>query len=88
MKEDESKMANLISTITIKTSEYRPCIVNNQKALFHRWEDKQEQLSSGNIVTRTLAIIEREDGSMHEAYPHEVVFCDRKIDEYCFSEGE
>ena len=25
------------SDISILTSEYRPCMVNNKKALFHRW---------------------------------------------------
>ena len=74
--------------LTIYTSEYRPCWVNGQKALFHRWEDNAFQLSSGNPTKRTLAIIEREDGSVHEVYPYEVVFCDNKIDQYCFEKRQ
>lgn len=35
-------MAAIIDTITIKTTEYRPCYANEKKALFHRWTDKEE----------------------------------------------
>lgn len=34
-------MAGLERTITMKTGEYRPCMVNGHKALFHRWSDKE-----------------------------------------------
>lgn len=34
-------MAGLNGTITISTGEYRPCIVDGSKALFHRWVNKE-----------------------------------------------
>lgn len=72
--------------VIISTSEYRPCWIKGRKALFHRWEDKACQLSTGNSEKLTLAIIEYEDGTVHEAYPYEIVFCDNKISEYYFEE--
>lgn len=35
-------MPALDGTITFATSEYRPCLVKGQHALFHRWEDNSE----------------------------------------------
>lgn len=57
----------------ISTSEYRPCWVKGRKALFHRWEEKTDQTIYGTVKL-TLAIIEYEDGSIHEAYPYEITF--------------
>lgn len=37
-------MAAMDGTITMTTAEYRPCYVNDKKALFHRWIDKEEVL--------------------------------------------
>lgn len=37
-------MAALDGTITMTTSEYRPCYVDGIKALFHRWEEKETPL--------------------------------------------
>lgn len=37
-------MAAMDGTITMTTAEYRPCYVNEKKALFHRWIDKDEVL--------------------------------------------
>ena len=31
----------MLGEITIKTTEYRPCYVDGKKALFHRWEEKE-----------------------------------------------
>lgn len=28
-----------LNNITISSSEYRPCIVDGKKALFHKWND-------------------------------------------------
>lgn len=36
---------------------------------------------SGGQMSLTLAIVEYEDGTVHEAYPHEVVFTDKKAGE-------
>lgn len=62
----------------------RPCIVNGEKALFHRWSDKAEVIPPspmigghpGGQLAQTVAIIEYDDGSVHEAYPSEVRFLD------------
>ena len=35
-------MAGLEGTITMKTGEYRPCIVGKEKGLFHRWAEKDQ----------------------------------------------
>lgn len=34
-------MAGLDGTITIHSGEYRPCLVNGKKALFHRWVEHE-----------------------------------------------
>nr|DAW37521.1 MAG TPA: SEA domain [Caudoviricetes sp.] len=35
-------MASLDGTLTITNSEYRPCVVDRKKAMFHRWESLLE----------------------------------------------
>lgn len=70
--------------------ELRPCIVNQQRALFHCWERKSEIIPpspmvgghSGGVVNLNLGIIEREDGTIHEAYPEEIRFIDGKVKRY------
>jgi hypothetical protein len=82
--------------VIISTSEYRPCWIKGRKALFHRWEEKRWVLEpsimagghAGGQMSITLAIIEYEDGTVHEAYPYEIVFCDNKIDQYCFEKRQ
>lgn len=75
--------------------EYRPCIVSNKyKALFHCWQDKSQIIPpsvmqgghGGGAIRNMLAIVECEDGSVHEAYPYEIRFLDNKLSEYCFCE--
>ena len=71
-------------TITVKTYEYRPCMVGDKRALFHRWEDKTEIVPpsnlrgghSGGVVRGCMAIVEFEDGYIGEAYPYDVSFLD------------
>lgn len=31
-------------TIEIQNAEYRPCLVDGKKALFHRWAEKQQAI--------------------------------------------
>lgn len=77
--------------ITIK-QELRPCMVNGQKALFHCWEHKKQVIPpstmrgghSGGEIAVTLGIIEREDGTIHEAYAYEIRFIDMKAEQYFF----
>lgn len=62
----------------------RPCMVKDRKALFHRWSDKAEVLApsprvgghTGGQLYQTVAIVEYDDGSVHEAYPSEIRFLD------------
>lgn len=68
--------------IIIKT-ELRPCIVAGQKALFHCWEHGGKRMHSG-ISNITLGIIEREDGTIHKAYPEEIIFIDMKTEHYFY----
>lgn len=81
-----------LSDITIKTSEYRPCVVNGRKALFHRWEEISKVLPpspikgghDGGTFKVTLGIVELEEGCVTEVYPSDIIFCDNKHQEYCF----
>ena len=80
---------------TIKIEfKLRPCIVNQQRALFHCWEQRSEVVPSspmvgghsGGVVNQILGIIEREDGTIHKAYPEEIRFIDGEAKRY-FSEN-
>jgi hypothetical protein len=61
----------------------RLCKINNNKAFFHRWSEVSQIIEPskmigghvGGVVKRTVGIIEYvHDGSVHECYPHEIVF--------------
>lgn len=77
-------MAKAVTTITVETAEYRPCIVNEEEALFHRWEQRSELLTpsplrgghSGGVVSGVLGIAERKDGTVFKAYPENIRFLD------------
>ena len=43
-------MANGGSEIVIKTIDYRPCIVDGRKALFHKWNDIADTVADGMMV--------------------------------------
>lgn len=68
----------------------RPCIVGQQRALFHCWEQRSEVVPpssmvgghSGGAVNQILGIIEREDGTIHKAYPEEIIFIDGAAKRY------
>jgi len=63
----------------------RRCKVNGHAAIFHRWADKAEVLKagfaigsgSGGQLWLVVGIVEYEDGTVHECYPHEIVFTDK-----------
>lgn len=78
-------MNGLSGTITISTSEYRPCMVGEEKALFHRWG-----YAAPGEVGMTVAIVEREDGSIHRVLPNAIKFLDSKslFSKYCFQRPE
>lgn len=79
-------MAGLDGTITITNSEYRPCIVGDRKALFHRWVEKSKVVPPsmmvgghpGGTVSGVVAIVEFEDGTVEEMYPYKIKFLDSK----------
>lgn len=85
-------MAGLNGTITIETGEYRPCLADGKKALFHRWEDKSKIVEpsvmvgghNGGVLKYTVAIVEYENGSVAEVFPNYIKFVDGKINEYAF----
>lgn len=87
-------MASLDGTITITTSEYRPCFVDGKKALFHRWIDKSEIIApsvlkgghAGGVIRDTFGIVEFENGVVGEVYPHKIKFAAGKCNEYSFEE--
>lgn len=70
----------------------RPCIVNDKKALFHRWNEISNVVDAspfigghpGGIIKFTRGIIEYEDGTISECNPTEIRFVDRIFNEYCF----
>lgn len=64
-------MASLDGTLTITKSEYRPCVVDRKRAMFHRWESLVE-----HGIKQTAAIIEYEDGAVDEVLPYKIRFLD------------
>lgn len=74
--------------------ELRPCIVDDRKALFHKWIDKSTIVEpspmmgghNGGVLKFTVGIIELEDGTVEERYPYKIKFLDNKIKDYCFNE--
>lgn len=81
-------MANLDSTIVIKTAEYRPCFVNGRRALFHRWVDnarpavprgmRLEECDRPQQLWTVQAIVEFEDGQVARVWPSEIEFLPAK----------
>lgn len=66
----------------ISTADYRPCIVDDMRATFHRWEDKSWIVPpspmvgghAGGVVRGTYAIVEMPDGTVREVEPGDVRF--------------
>lgn len=65
----------------------------HHKALFHFWEERHQYYSNayGNgiyaqpqHIIQTMAIVEYDDGTVHEVLPEEIRFLDDKIKEYDF----
>lgn len=79
---------------TVTTAEYRPCVVQLKKALFHRWTHKSEIVPpsplrgghSGGVLSGEFGIIEFEDGTIAEVEPQKIRFIDEKLKEYDFTE--
>lgn len=50
-------MDGLNGTITIKSGEYRPCFVNGENALFHKWIEKENVILQSNYVVRSGRLV-------------------------------
>ena len=87
-------MGALDGIITFETAEYRPCLVNGVKALFHMWSNycypvEDSLLRGGHRageIKGTVAIVEYEDGTVAEVDPKSIKFVDNKIKDYAFYE--
>lgn len=68
----------------------------NEKALFHCWSHRSEVVGesylrgghSAGQVSSTFAIVEFEDGTVHEVKPWNIRFVDNVMNEYAFLETE
>ena len=72
-------MASLDGTLTITKSEYRPCRVHNENALFHMWEFYSVESKRGIQQCETLGIVELESGKVVSVSPEEIRFMDSKF---------
>lgn len=90
-------MASIKDGITVKYSEYRPCLVcGTLKALFHRWSDVSEIVApspfegkqAGGIIKGVVGIVELENGKVETTLPQNIQFLDNRIKEYSFLKPE
>ena len=83
-------MAGLNGTITIQGLQYRPCMVDGKRALFHKWEHLSYVMPpslmigghNGGTVQYVVGIIEYEDGTVKEVPPEEIRFTDNPMKDY------
>lgn len=74
------------------TLELRPCLVKGRKHLFHRWDQRAWVVDPstlpgghpGGQCSLVMAIVEDENGQVHEVYPREVRFVDDALSQYYF----
>lgn len=72
----------------------RPCLVKGRKHLFHCWDQRAWVVEPGIAVgsapggqcSLMMAVVEDENGQVHEVYPREVRFLDSAIKDYDFGE--
>ena len=67
----------------------RPCWVNGQKAIFHRWADTARPVKARGKedddeaphyqVYSVHAVVEYEDGTVARCWPSEIQFADRSL---------
>lgn len=83
-------MASLLDgLISFSNSEYRPCIVNGERAIFHRWHEFCNVVEASPLIggapagqiKYTLGTVEFEDGTIKEVGSSEIKFADFKVDE-------
>lgn len=74
-------MASLTMSII---PQLRPCLIKDEKCLFHTWETYMEPLApsplrgghTGGQLTYMVGWVEKEDGTMMRVLPKEVKFVD------------
>lgn len=75
--------------VSFSNSEYRPCIVNGKKAVFHRWHEFCTVVEASPLIggapagqiKYTLGTVEFEDGTIAEVEPQKIKFADFKVEE-------
>ena len=81
-------------TLNVYEKEIEP--EHEIKALFHCWSHRSELCDAspmigghpGGQVSETFAIVEHEDGTIHEVEPTQIRFVDNAMSEYAFPEME
>lgn len=76
----------------IVKNDYRPCYVNDKKALFHKWEEYAKPLppsmsiigDKGGQLWHTVGLVAFEDGTIEEVRPCDIRFADNLISQYAF----
>lgn len=66
-------------------TELRPCIINGKKALFHLWIKKKDIVMQSEYIDGLVEFI---DGTVEEIRADKIRFCDSKVNEYYFKEGD
>lgn len=80
------KETDCVLSIQQKAPHLRPCTVDGEKALFHRWEDYKYVVAPspmvgghpGGQMSQTYAIVEMENGQVREVKPSNIIFSDTK----------
>lgn len=82
---DEDEV-NLLVADGIIVPELRPCLVLGRKHYFHRWYERRWVVEPspmigghpGGCCAMTIAIVEDENGCVHEVSPRDIRFLDRE----------
>lgn len=93
----EKELRPCIVTFVATGRNMRGEIIKREfKALFHCWNHRSELVGesclrgghSAGQVSDTFAIVEYEDGTVHEVEPENIQFVDNAMSEYAFPEME
>ena len=95
-KQVKKHIAKPANTITGEMTLYTEEPEHEIKALFHCWDHRSELYDAspmigghpGGQVSGTFAIVEYEDGTIHEVEPTQIQFVDNAMREYAFPEAE
>lgn len=87
----ESGLRPCIVRIPDKKKQFK-----EMKALFHCWDFRSEVIGESYLrgghpagqISATFALVEYEDGTIHEVEPTQIRFVDNAMSEYAFPEME